>query len=438
MSEDNRVSSEPLTDKPATEEERPGVVVQSDARTVPEIAPVAEKPAEKPATPAEANIETQQVHTTKIECSRGLADWLVMNNVSLAFTSYQSGQLFLIGALPDKRISIHQRNFIRAMGLIGQPDRVYVASIEAVWRLENILRRTERANQYFDRLFVPRNAQITGDLDIHELAVDKYGRVIFVNTKYSCLATLSLVHSFKPLWKPKFITKLAPEDRCHLNGVGMVAGMPKYVTAVSQSDLINGWREKREKGGVLIDIENDRVVTDDLSMPHSPRVAGGTLWVLDSGRGYIARVDETTGKRENIAFCPGFLRGLAIWNGHAIATVSLPRDGTFQGLELEENIRARGGVAWCGIQIVDMRTGDIVQWIRLDGYIKELFDVAVIPGARCPMALAIGTPELQQTISIDPEMAPISLDTNLPRASETKPLPGNALAPAESASETVS
>ena len=148
MSEDNRVSSEPLTDKPATEEERPGVVVQSDARTVPEIAPVAEKPAEKPATPAEANIETQQVHTTKIECSRGLADWLVMNNVSLAFTSYQSGQLFLIGALPDKRISIHQRNFIRAMGLIGQPDRVYVASIEAVWRLENILRRTERANHW--------------------------------------------------------------------------------------------------------------------------------------------------------------------------------------------------------------------------------------------------------------------------------------------------
>jgi uncharacterized protein (TIGR03032 family) len=437
VNEDNRVSSEQLTDKPATEE-RPGVVVQSDARTVPEIAPATEKPAAKPATSAEANIETQQVHTTKIECSRGLADWLVMNNVSLAFTSYQSGQLFLIGALPDKRISIHQRNFIRAMGLIGQPDRVYVASIEAVWRLENILRRTERANQYFDRLFVPRNAQITGDLDIHELAVDKHGRVIFVNTKYSCLATLSLVHSFKPVWKPKFITKLAPEDRCHLNGIGMVAGTPKYVTAVSQSDLINGWREKREKGGVLIDIETDRVVTDELSMPHSPRVANGALWVLDSGRGYIARVDETTGKRENVAFCPGFLRGLAIWNGHAIATVSLPRDGTFQGLELDENIRARGGVPWCGIQIVDLRTGDIVQWIRLDGFIKELFDVAVIPGARCPMALAIGTPELQQTISIDPEMARISLDTNLPNVSETKPLPAKEPALAESVADTVS
>lgn len=437
MNKDNRVSSEQSIDKPATEE-RPNLVVQSIAGAVPQIAPAAEKPVAKPATPGEPKIETQQAQTTKIECSRGLADWLVMNNVSLAFTSYQTGQLFLIGALPDKRISIHQRNFIRAMGLISQPDRVYVASIEAVWRLENILKRSERYNQHFDRLFVPRNAQITGDLDVHEMAIDKHGRVIFVNTKYSCLATFNLVHSFKPVWKPKFISKLAPEDRCHLNGMAMVGGTPKYVTAVSQSDLLNGWREQREKGGVLIEIETDRIVTDDLSMPHSPRVANGALWVLDSGRGYIARVDETTGKKENVAFCPGFLRGLTIWNGHAIATVSLPRDGTFKNLELEENIRARGGVPWCGIQIVDLRTGDIVQWIRLDGFIKELFDVGVIPGSRCPMALGIGTPEVQQTISFDPELAPISLDPILPKEPETKQAEAKNPAPAESADNTAS
>lgn len=437
MNEDNPASSKPLTDKPAAEE-RPGVVVQNDAGSSLEIAPAAEKPAAKPATPAETNIETQQVHTTKIECSRGLADWLVMNNVGLAFTSYQTGQLFLIGALPDKRISIHQRNFVRAMGLISQPDRVYVASIEAVWRLENILRRTERANQHFDRLFIPRNAQITGDLDVHEMAIDRHGRVVFVNTMYSCLATFSPIHSFKPIWKPTFISKLAPEDRCHLNGLAMVAGRPKYMSAVSQSDLLNGWREKREKGGVIIDIETDRIVTDELSMPHSPRVANGTLWVLDSGRGYIARVNETTGKRENVAFCPGFLRGLSIWNGHAIVTLSLPRDGTFKNLELEENVSARGGVPWCGIQIVDLRTGDIVQWIRLDGFIKELFDVGVIPGSRCPMALGIGTPEIQHTISIDPEMALLSLDPVLPSAPETKSAPAKELAPAESSGDTVS
>lgn len=431
MNEKSQESSDQSSDKPATEE-RPGVVVQNSPAPGPAIGPVAETPAAKPATPGEAKVGAQQQgQPTKIECSRSLADWLIMNNVSLAFTSYQTGQLFLIGVLPDKRISIHQRNFIRAMGLISHPDRVFVASIEAVWRLENILRRQERVNQHYDRLFVPRNAQITGDLDVHEMAVDKHGRVIFVNSKYSCLATFNTVHSFKPVWKPKFITKLAPEDRCHLNGMAMSAGTPKYVTAVSQSDLVNGWRERREKGGVLIEVETDRVVTDELSMPHSPRVANGKLWVLDSGRGYIARVDEKTGEREDVAFCPGFLRGLTIWNNHAIVTLSLPRDGTFKGLELEKNVSERGGVPWCGIQIVDLRTGGIVQWIRLDGFIKELFDVGVIPGARCPMALGVGTPEVAQTISFDPELAPLSLDAVAQKEPETKQVEAKDQVPTE-------
>src|SRR4029079_1905927 len=155
--------------------EQPGVVVQGDTTGMPEIGRAPGAPAEQQ-SPDSGIAATQQANTTQIECSRGLADWLVMNNVSLAFTSYQTGQLFLIGVMPDRRISIHQRNFIRAMGLISQPDRLYVASIEAVWRLENILTREERANQVFDRLFVPRNAQITGDLDVHEMSVDKHGR----------------------------------------------------------------------------------------------------------------------------------------------------------------------------------------------------------------------------------------------------------------------
>ena len=396
------------------EQPAPDIVVQGDTTALPQIGPA---PGAQGGTPSgeSAPPVNQQPNTTQIDCSRGLADWLLMNNVSLAFTSYQTGQLFLIGVMPDRRISIHQRNFIRAMGLITHPDRLYVASIEAIWRLENILKREERANQVFDRLFVPRNAQITGDLDVHEMAVDKHGRIIFVNTKYSCLATVNQSHSFKPIWKPKYISKLAPEDRCHLNGMAMVDGKPKYVTAVSQSDLLNGWRQRREQGGVLIEIETNRIVTDQLSMPHSPRYANGSLWVLDSGRGYITRVDETSGKKEEVAFCPGFMRGLAIWNGHGICTVSLPRDGTFKDLELERNIRARDGEAWCGIQIVDLRTGDIVQWIRLNGFIKELFDVGVIPGSRAPMALGIGTPELQHTITMDPGFAPISFDQPQPQ-----------------------
>lgn len=344
---------------------------------------------------------------TKISVSRGFGQWLNRMGCSLAFSSYQTGQLFLVGMLPSGQVSFHQQNYVRAMGLHATPQRLYVGSLFQIWRLENVLAPHERANGDFDRLYVPRNAQTTGDVDVHELGVDKSGRVIFVNTKFSCLATTSITHGFKPLWKPSFISRLAAEDRCHLNGLAMQDGAPAFVTAVSRSDMINGWRDRRHEGGVLIDVRDDRVVTDQLSMPHSPRVTAGGVYLLDSGRGMLARIDPKSGERTDIAFCPGFLRGLAIHNGYAIATVSLPRDGAFGGLALQDELKKRDGEPWCGVCVVDLRSGDLVEWVRLNGAIKELFDVAVIPEARCPMALGISSPDIQSLISFEPEFGPL-------------------------------
>src|SRR5262249_26587263 len=164
-------------------------------------------------------------------------------------------------------------------------------------------------------------------------------------------------------------------------------GGRKCAAAVSRSDVINGGGQRRHEGGVLIDVQSDRIVTDQLSMPHSPRVWNGQVYALDSGRGWLIRIDPETGAKEDIAFCPGFLRGLSIHNGFAIATISLPRDGTFSGLELDEALRKRDGDPWCGILVINLATGDIVEHIRLDGAIRELFDVAVIPQTVCPMAI---------------------------------------------------
>jgi uncharacterized protein (TIGR03032 family) len=355
---------------------------------------------EAKAAPAPAAPAADQTH---ISVSRGFSAWLGRTRSSLAFTSYQTGQLFLVGRLADDRVSFHQQNYLRAMGVHATPQRLYLGSLFQIWRLENVLAPHERANKDFDRLFVPRNAQTTGDIDVHELAVDRNGRVIFVNTKFSCLATMSVTHGFKPLWKPPFISRLAAEDRCHLNGLAMQDGAPAYVTAVSRSDMINGWRDRRHEGGVLIDVRTDRIVTDQLSMPHSPRVTKDAVWLLDSGRGMLVRVDPTSGAREDVAFCPGFLRGLSLHAGFAIVTVSLPRDGAFAGLALHDELSRRDGEPWCGICIVDLRTGDLVEWIRLSGAIKELFDVAVIPGAVCPMALGVNSPDIQSLVSFDPE-----------------------------------
>ncbi|MGL4302599.1 MAG: TIGR03032 family protein [Sphingomonas sp.] len=339
---------------------------------------------------------------TNITVSRGFGGWLRAHATSLAFTSYQTGQLFLVGSHPNGTVSFNQQNFQRAMGVCWTPGRLYLGSLFQLWRLENMLRPGEIGNQAFDAVLVPRNAQTTGDIDIHEVGIDRDGRVIFVNTKYSCLCTLDLTHSFQPFWKPSFISKLAPEDRCHLNGLAMDQGRPRYVTAVSRSDVLSGWRERRHEGGVLIEVETNRIVTDQLSMPHSPRVAHGVLYALDSGRGQIIRIDPQTGSKTDIAFCPGFLRGLAIHDGHAIVTVSKPRNGSFSGLLLDGEMKMRDADPWCGIMIVNLQSGDIVEWIRLEGHITELFDVAALPGVRCPMALGPGTVEIQNSITFDP------------------------------------
>lgn len=347
---------------------------------------------------------------TGITVSRSLGSWLSANQASLAFTSYQTGQLFLVGQQADGAISVNQQNYVRAMGLCfdqghSNGGRLFIGSLFQVWRLENMLRPGELANGKFDRAFIPREAHTTGDIDVHELGVDRSGRLIFVNTKYSCLATIDERHSFRPLWKPAFISKLVGEDRCHLNGLAMDDGVPRYVSAVSQTDSLSGWRNRRVSGGVVIDVASDRIVTDELSMPHSPRVVDGQIYVLDSGRGQIVRVDPETGAKEDIAFCPGFLRGMTIHNGHAIVTASKPRDGSFKDLPLQEEIVRRDGDAWCGIFVVNLRHGDIVEWIKLDGEVAELFDVAVIPGAACPMSLGPGTIEIENTISFESDLS---------------------------------
>jgi uncharacterized protein (TIGR03032 family) len=182
----------------------------------------------------------------------------------------------------------------------------------------------------------------------------------------------------------------------------MVDGRAKYVTAVSRTDLLTGWRARRDQGGVVIDVETDRIVTDQLSMPHSPRFIDGKLYVLDSGRGQLIEVDPESGERRDIAFAPGFMRGLSIHRGHAFVTLSKPRDGSFKELALESELKRRDGDAWCGVVIINLTSGDIVEWIRLEGDIVELFDVTALPGVRCPMSVGVGTTEMRTTISFDP------------------------------------
>jgi len=335
------------------------------------------------------------------EVSPGFVPWMIRHRVSLVCSSYQTGRLLFIGSRSDGSPVFSAAQFIGAMGVAAFSQRLYLAAQARIWRLENTLRPNELIEDRFDRLFVPRNAQVTGNLDVHELGVEPSGRIVFVNTKYSCLATVSMTHAFKPLWKPSFISRLAAEDRCHLNGLCMDNGQVRYVTVCSTSDVVDGWREHRSDGGVLIDVANDRLVAEGLSMPHSPRVYEEFVWLHDSGSGHLCRVDPSTGRREIVTFCPGFLRGMSFVGHHAVVTLSLPRNGRFQGLALDVELSRRKATPWCGLFVIDTRNGDVLEWVRLQGEYAELFDVAIVPSTRCATGIGPNSPELQEAVTFE-------------------------------------
>ncbi len=336
----------------------------------------------------------------EIKGSRQFNSWLAEQKISLAFTTYQAGKIFLLGLQSDGRLSIFERTFNRSMGLWATSQTLWMSSLYQLWRFENSLTNQE-VYQGYDRLYVPQIGYTTGDLDVHDLALDKEGKIIFVNTLFSCLATTSEQHSFIPLWKPAFISKLAAEDRCHLNGLAMENGHPRYVTAVGQTDVADGWRDRRQNGGCIIDVTNDKVIVSGLSMPHSPRVYKNRLWVLNSGTGYIGTVDPDNNKFEPLTFCPGYLRGLAFVNNFAIVGLSAARGNqTFSGLALDDNLLVKNAEARCGLMVIDINTGDIVHWLRITGVIQELYDVAILPGVHKPMALGFKSEEIRRTITI--------------------------------------
>ena len=334
--------------------------------------------------------------------SRYLTSWLAEQQISLALTTYQTGKLFLVGRGEDQRISVFERTFNRSMGCWADPDgqTLWMSSQYQVWRFENALVPGEW-HQGYDRLYIPRAAFTTGDLDIHDVTVEDTGRVVFVATHFNCLATLSERASFTPLWRPSFISALVPEDRCHLNGLALRDGRARYVTVVSQSNVADGWRDRRNNGGCVIDVQNNEVVASGLSMPHSPRWYHDKLWVLNSGTGEFGSINMEQGCFEPLAFCPGYLRGLSFVGDYAVVTLSKPRgDMTFGGLKLEDQLSSQDAEAQCGLQVIDLRTGAIAHWLRFEGMVTELYDAVVLPRVARPKALGLKTDEIARMLTV--------------------------------------
>ena len=346
------------------------------------------------------------VHGEKfaLTSSRHFPEWLAATGVSLAFTTYQAGKLFLLGVRPDGRLSVFERTFARSMGLGVSADgrSLVLATQFQIHRFDNILPAGQFSPDGFDAIYAPHAGWVTGDIDAHDVGFASDGRPLFVNTKFSCLAAVSDSHSFRPIWTPPFVSRLAPEDRCHLNGLALEEGRPRFVTAVSRSDASDGWRDRRADGGVVIDVERNEIVAEGLSMPHSPRLYDGRLWLLNSGAGEFGFIDPQSGRFEALAFCPGYARGLAFVGRHAVIGLSMPRESrTFSGLPLDAALQARSTDPRSGLAIIDLDNGDMTGWVRIEGIVRELYDVAVLPGIRRPSAIGFKTDEVKHVISID-------------------------------------
>lgn len=297
---------------------------------------------------------------------------------------------------------MHQAAMARPMGLCadGLSGLVMTAGYQ-IMRFENVLTPDQRANEFFDTCYVPRRVHVTGALDAHDVGVMDDGRVVFVNTRFNCLATPSDKHSFEVFWRPNFISGIVDEDRCHLNGLAMEEGKPRYVTAVSRSDTIDGWRDRRANGGLVIDVASGEIVCTGLSMPHSPRLHNGELWLLNSGTGDLGVVNLTTKQFEPRVFCPGFLRGLSFHNDIAWVGLSKPRYQRFEGLDLDARLQKADSDSWCGIQAIDAKSGTCLDWFRIDGAVTELYDVEALSDTKCPLAVAPSSPEAAELVTFD-------------------------------------
>jgi uncharacterized protein (TIGR03032 family) len=299
---------------------------------------------------------------------------LAQLGISLAVTTYQAGGMCVISSEgEDARISA--RNYRKAMGCYVHPEGLLLATQNqvVVFRSAPQLLPQYYPDTDYDALYIPQGAYYTGDIAAHDIALMD-GQIVVVSTAFNCLVTMSPTHSFMPLWKPHFITALAAEDRCHLNGMAMLNGRPRYVTAMATTDRKGAWREFKATGGLVMDVNTNTVLYQGLAMPHSPRIYQKDLWVLNSGTGELGVVNSLG--FQSMIYLPGFLRGLAFYGPYAFVGLSKIREKkTFGGLPIE----AKVDELRCSVEIVNIETGMWEGNLVFQKNVEELYDVQVIP-----------------------------------------------------------
>jgi len=327
------------------------------------------------------------------EHSPNLVPLLNQLGLSLLISTYQAGKVITVGVHNDAA-DIHFYHFEQAMGIARTPTGLMVGSRRQFWYLvgnPSLASKIKPEGKY-DVVFLTRSSHFTGPIMGHEMDWGNQ-QLWFANTLFSCLCVIQPEFNFVPKWTPPFISQLASEDRCHLNGMVLENGEPRYVTALGETDTPAGWRENKASGGCLMEVRSNQILLRGLCMPHSPRMFQNQLYFLDSGKGHLCLYDASSHLPTVVAAMNGYTRGMEIWGHYAFIGLSRVREtNVFGGIpiaERREHLR-------CGLAIVDLRTGQIAGFLHFKSGVEEIFEVKVIPGYRCPM-LSGPLPDVDQT-----------------------------------------
>jgi uncharacterized protein (TIGR03032 family) len=280
--------------------------------------------------------------------------------------------------------------FKKPMGLATDGNKLAVATQEEIVVLANapgLATAYPKQPNTYDSLFVPRAVYFCGELNIHDMAWGDEG-LWAVNTRFSCLSLINHHYNFTPRWQPPFINQLTPNDHCHLNGLVLEKGKPRYVTALGTTDSPEGWRENKLNNGVLIEVDSSEIIVNNLSMPHSPRLYDGQLYVLNSAAGELLQVDRANGHTEMVNHLPGFARGMARCGDYVFIGLSKLRHkhNTFGDLPIAKKS------LFCGIVVLHLPSGRLAGSVRYLTSCEEIYDVQVLPNLRRPGLLGINDP----------------------------------------------
>ncbi|MEP5610832.1 MAG: TIGR03032 family protein [Cyclobacteriaceae bacterium] len=304
---------------------------------------------------------------------------------SLVLSTYQTGKVVMFSPKDESKMIQLPRNFKKPMGVASSDKHLAIACLSEIiltHRSNNAGRSYPSKPNVYDALYLPRSSWYTGSVDTHDISYGK-GGLWAVITQFSCIAQLDPRYSFAPKWKPNFISELKPGDRCHLNGMTLKDGVPKYVTALGKSDEPGGWRENKINGGILMDVDTNEILLEGLAMPHSPRLVGEDVFYLQSAVGELWKYHAPSKSNEKICDVPGFARGMSFYQNYLFIGLSKIREDSKDFGKMP--IASKNPIA--GVAIVNLRTKKVEAHLEYQNVVKELYDVHILPGVVRPNIL---------------------------------------------------